>query len=158
MDSEFTYEVLVHREEGYIHVTAKGKITLESLKQMYASVLIDPQYESGMSRLWDITHLNLSLLTSDHLHSFVEFMKNEDLGVDAAYAVILVNRDYQYGMCRMIQGLGQGVLSSNILITRNLNDALAWVTKRSIGDVNRQREILKGFSNRQPSAVAEAHR
>ena len=89
MDPEFTYKVVVYREEGYIHVVAKGSINLEMLKQMYASVLTNPQYESGMSRLWDFTHLDVSLLTSDHINSLAQFMKEEDLGVDTAHSAIL---------------------------------------------------------------------
>lgn len=137
MDPEFTYEVLVYREEGYIHVAAKGNLSLESLKQMYASVLMNPQYESGMSRLWDFTHLDVSLLTSDHLKSFAQFMKNEDLGIDTAYSAILVSRDLEYGMVRMLQALGDGILSPNVLVTRSQDEALAWITKRSTGDVDK---------------------
>ena len=137
MDSEFTYEVLVYREEGYIRIVAKGNISLESLKQMYTSVLRNPQYESGMSRLWDFTHLNVSLLTSDHLNSFQQYMKNEDLGIDTAYSAILVSRDLEYGMVRMLQALGDGILSPNVLVTRSQDEALALVTKRSKGDVSK---------------------
>jgi len=158
MDSQFTYEVLVHRKKRCIYVVAIGKMSLENLKQMYASVLMDPQYESGMSRLWDITRLDLSLLTSDHLRSFVDFMMNEDLGVDTAYVAILVSREYQYGMCRMIQGLGRGVLSPNIFITRDVNEALAWIRRRRAADVNRQWEIPESISDRQLPAVPKDHR
>ena len=137
MDFEFTYEVRVYREERYIYVVAKGSISLERLKQMYASVLMNPQYESGMSRLWDFTHLDVSLITSDHLESFAQFMKKEDLGIDTAYSAILVNRDLEYGMVRMLQTLGDGVLSPNVRVTRSQDEALAWITKRSIADLNK---------------------
>ena len=157
MDSEFTYEVLFHREEGYIHVTAKGKMSLESLKQMCTSVLMDPQYESGMSRLWDITKLDLSLLTTDHLYSFVEFMKNENFVVDTAHVAILVSGDFEYGTCRMFHAIGHRVLSPNIFIARNLNGALAWITKRRMGDVTRQWQIPESFSDQKSTAVPEEH-
>ena len=158
MDPEFTYEVLVYREEGYIHVVAKGNISLESLKQMYASVLMNPQYESGMSRLWDFTHLDVSLLSSDHLNSFAQFMKNEDLGRDTAYVAILVSGDLEYGTCRMFHAIGHRVLSPNIFVARNLNEALAWITKRSRGDVRRQWEISESLSEGQSPAVPEEPR
>lgn len=157
MDSNFTYEVLVHREEGYIRVTAKGKMSLENLKQMYASVMLDPQYESGMSRLWDITQVDLSLLTTDQLYSFVEFMKNEGFGRDTAYVAILVTGDFEYGTCRMFHAIGHRILSPNIFVARNLNEALAWITKRSTGDVTRQWEIPENFSDQQSPSIPEEH-
>ena len=137
MDSEFTYEVLIYREEGYISVVAKGNISLESLNQMYSSVLRNPKYESGMSRLWDFTHLDVSLLTSDHLNSFLQYLKNEDLGIDSAYSAILVRENLEFGIVRMLQGLGYGILSPNVLVTKSQDEALAWVTKQSTGDVRK---------------------
>jgi len=131
MDNEFTYEVLAHRKEGYIHIIAKGSISIEMLKQMYASVLRNPQYESGMSRLWDFTHLDASLLTPDHLRSFAEFMKKENLGIDTAHSAIIVSKDFEYGMVRMLQGLGYGILSPNVLVTKSKDEALNWITKPS---------------------------
>ena len=129
MDSEFTYEVFVYREEGYMHVVANGRISFEMLKQMYESVLMNPQYESGMSQMWDFRHIDVSLLNSDNLKSFAQFMKKKDLGIDRAHSAILVNRDLEYGMVRMLQALGDGVLSPNVLVTRNQDEALAWIKK-----------------------------
>ena len=137
MDTEFAYETLVYREEGYIRVAAKGRISLESLKQMYASVLMNPQYESGMGRLWDLTHIDASLITSDHLNSFVQFIKNKGLGLDSAHSAVLVRKNLEYGMTRMLESLGVEVFTPNVLVTRSQDEALAWVTKRSIGDVNK---------------------
>ena len=137
MDPEFTYKVVVYREEGYIHVVAKGSINLEMLKQMYASVLMNPQYESGMGRLWDLTHLDASLITSDHINSFIQFIKDKGLGIDIAHSAILVSRNLEYGMIRMLQALGDGVFTPNVLVTRSQDEALAWVTKRSTGEVNK---------------------
>ena len=129
MDSEFTYEVFVYREEGYMHVVANGRISFEMLKQMYESVLMNPQYESGMSQMWDFRHIDVSLLNSDNLKSFAQFMKKKDLGIDRAHSAILVSRDLEYGMVRMLQALGDGVLSPNVLVTRNQDEALAWIKK-----------------------------
>ena len=89
MDSELTYEVLVHKIEGYLSIIAKGGINLENLKQMYTSVLKNPQYESGMSRLWDFTQLNVSLLTSNDLESFAQFMQEKHLGTDVISTAII---------------------------------------------------------------------
>jgi len=135
MGPEFTYEVFVHREKGYIHVIAKGSINLEKLQQMYASVLNHPQYESGMSRLWDFTHLDVSLLTSVNLNSFSLFMKTKGIGMDTTYSAILVSRNLEYGMVRVLQALGKGVLSPNVIVTRSKDEALAWIRKESTDDV-----------------------
>ena len=129
MDPEFTYEVFVYREEGYMHVVAKGRISFEMLKQMYESVLMNSQYESGMGRMWDFRHIDVSLLNSDNLKSFAQFMKKKDLGIDRAHSAILVSRDLEYGMVRMLQALGDGVLSPNVLVTRKQDEALAWIKK-----------------------------
>ena len=140
MTADFTYEVLFSREEGYVCVVAKGSIRLQSLEQMYASVLENPQYGRGMGRLWDFRQLDVALISSYHLERFAQFMKKKGLGIDAAYSAILVKRDLEFGMVRMLQGLGDGVLSPNVLVTRSQDEALAWITKRRTGDSDEETE------------------
>lgn len=137
MDTGFEFEANVHLEEGYINVTAKGKMNLKNLKQMFASVLKHPQYESRMNRLWDFNNVDVSLLTSDDIESFVEFMEKEHLGTDNVFTATVVSRGLEYGMVRMLQAFGVEVLSPNGLVTKSKDEALEWIAKKSTGDVNK---------------------
>jgi hypothetical protein len=130
MGSEFTYKIIARKEEGYIHVEAHGHINLDDLQRMYSSVLKSPQYESCMSRLWDFMCLDASSLTTDDLKTMLKYMKHEDIGTDYAYSAVLVSKDFMYGMIRMLQTIGDEVLSPNILVTKDRDEALTWVTKK----------------------------
>ena len=129
MSSEFKYDIIAHPEEGYIYVNAQGSIDLGRLKKMYSSVLMSPMYRKEMNRLWDFRRMDVSQLTSEDLRSFAAYMKFKELGTDMVNAAILVTRDLEYGMVRMLQALGDGVLSPNVIVTRNLDEALTWVRK-----------------------------
>ncbi len=139
MSSEFNYYIIVHPEEGYIYINAQGSIDLDRLKQMYSSILTSPMYRKEMNRLWDFTRIDVSRLTSEDLRSFAAYMKFKDLGTDMVNAAILVTRDLEYGMVRMLQALGDGVLSPNVIVTRNLDEALTWVRKPDAKDIGTER-------------------
>jgi hypothetical protein len=130
MGSDFTYRTVIFKKEKYVRVDAQGSITLDDLKAMYASVLKNPQYKSGMSRLWDFTHLDATALTSDDLKAMLKYMKHSKLGTDSVYSAVLVSRDFMYGLIRMLQIMGDDILSPNIIVTKDPNEALVWVTKR----------------------------
>lgn len=136
MDTEFEFKANVHREQRYIHTTAKGKMSLKDLKQMFASVLKHPQYKSGMNRLWDFNSVDVSLLTRDDIESFVKFIKNKNIGTDNAYTATVVSREFEYGMIQMLQGVGDEVISPNALVTKSKDKALKWVTNKSAGNAS----------------------
>lgn len=140
MSTEFTYDIIAHPDEGYIRVKAEGSIDLDSLKQMYASVLTSPMYSSGMNRLWDFTLLDASRLTAGDLESFAVFMSRGNLGQDTVNAAILTTKDLEFGMVRMLLGMGNGVFTPNVIVTRNRGEALAWVRSEGTKDIDPKRE------------------
>lgn len=131
MSSEFSYDVIVRPEEGYVRVNAQGTLDLGALKQMYASVLTSPTYRAGMNRLWDLTRIDVSGLSPGDLRSFAAFMEREALGTDTVKVAVIAARDLEYGMVRMLQILGEGVISPNLLVTRKPDEALAWVRREA---------------------------
>jgi len=131
MNSEFTYEIVPNPEEGYARINAQGSIDIGSLKQLYANALNDPLYKKGMNRLWDLAHLDVSRLTSKDIETFAGYMKRESIGIDSVYSAIFATEDLTIGMVNVLKGIGQGVITQNVLVTRSLKEAVDWVTKRS---------------------------
>lgn len=131
MSSEFTYEIVAYPEEGYTRINAQGSIDVDSLKQLYASALSSPLYKTGMNRLWDLSHLDVSRLTSEDITTFTKYLKCENLGTDSAYSAIFATENITIGISNMLQGIGFGVVTPNVIVTRDLKDAIDWVTKSS---------------------------
>ena len=112
MDKEFTNEISVHQEEGYI------------------AIFKHPAYKQGMNRLWDATGADAVRVSPSDINSFLSYVQATHFVQDTSNSAILVNSDYMYGMARMLQIMGDGTQTPNLLVTKDPEEALEWVTKR----------------------------
>ena len=130
MSKELTYEISINQKEGYLHITAHGEVDLESIKRMYMAAVATPPYNQKLNLLWDFTDMNADNLSTEDIREIVRHIQDESLIKEGSYSAVLVNKDFMYGMVRMLQAIGDGILSPNIFVTKEPEEARKWITEK----------------------------
>jgi len=104
-----------------------GTITDEEFLESYRTLLEDPRYDLGYSRLVDLRRTDSSSRSSDALRSIVAYMKRRYEGVEVApKTAVVAPRDISFGLARMYQAYSD-LAPGDVVVFRAVDAALAWL-------------------------------
>lgn len=121
-------KVLFNHEKGYVWIRLYGKQTLETLQQAYYKLLEMPEYRVGMRRVWDIRQADLSQMTANELRRLGTTSRDPESGTGKTKVAVLVGRDVEYGVMRMLQALGGETMPVTVAVFRSAEETEEWIS------------------------------
>lgn len=110
-------------------VTTSGDAILQGYHDFTKAILEHAEWKPGGFILLNHTELNTGPLTIDDVQAIASISEQYSEQLGTAKVAILVDRDLDYGMTRMWQGLVESNTTSydSTKIFRNRDEAVAWL-------------------------------
>lgn len=115
--------------DAIFEVTTSGDALLQGYYDFTKAVLEHEEWKPGGLILLNHTELNTGPLTNDDVQEIANISGQYSEKLGTAKVAIVVDRDLDYGMTRMWQGLVESHITwyDSVKIFRNRDGAVAWL-------------------------------
>lgn len=119
----------IDREKNLrLHVVT-GRIDVPEMIRMLAELYQTPDYKPDMKVLWDMGQADFSDVTTEHIQSLMEMVKNNWGKEQGGKAALVATKDLDFGLTRMYELALGAETSRNIVVFKNLADAEKWLAE-----------------------------
>lgn len=115
----------IHPERNLIRRTLWGRITVDELRDMIASLRSDPHYRAQMDVLVDLRNAEVDI-SYDQMTDYTRYLagNNSTVGRQA----IVVSRQLEFGLARMYEQLTENtVLRTDLRVFMDMEEAELWI-------------------------------
>lgn len=81
-----------------------------------------------LDTLWDFTTFNMASVTSEHISTFVNGMKDLNQYRQGRRTAIVGPKDVAFGMMRMLELMADDVMQFEIRVFRDYDEAYTWLS------------------------------
>lgn len=106
----------------------EGCINLGQLKEILAEFYKSPNYDPEMNVLWDLRKADMSKVLSLEVSAFAEMVKQYRGEPNNKAALLVANRNLDFGLTRMFEIFMEGTLHDNIKVFKDYNEAEKWLS------------------------------
>ena len=115
-------------EESIVFREMIGEVILGNILDVLKSIPDHPDFQKGMSALWDMRDASFTKLTKNDLYKMQRFINYnaEKRGSNFKVAYV-VSRDLEYGVGRMLGFILQAKPPCSRKTFRSMSEALEWI-------------------------------
>lgn len=104
-----------------------GALTFQAFRAELESVYARPEMQA-LSPLWDLRDARIDM-TAVEMRQIADLIGARWLPSDSVRASLVVSKDYDFAMSRMLELLLDGRSSNDVMVFRNIEAAEAWLKK-----------------------------
>ncbi len=130
---EISFSITNFPDKNYCRVKIIGRLTRDILSSILEQVMSHPEYKPGMNRFWDFLETDVSQMSPEDWRTYAKVVRSLESQPGKVRAVALVANDLEYGMIRLFQSVGNGILPTATYVTRSEEEAEAWITSTDPG-------------------------
>jgi hypothetical protein len=97
---------------------------LTRLKEIYSS----PAFEPDTNVLWDFRDASIESVTSAEIDELTRFVAVHWATAGKSKAALVVSGDFEFGLSRMYEIFLESKTSNDVMVFRDIQKAMAWVT------------------------------
>lgn len=118
-------------EQGFVVHHVSESISIQEIQAAWGPLLQDPGYQPELNVVWHFTPGTVMSISAQDIADMVKKVAAHIRERGSAYRLALVSSDdLNFGVSRMFEGLATQ-LPLSVLVFRQLDDALEWVTVKS---------------------------
>jgi hypothetical protein len=123
--------ITVDRENKLARVTARGKVNVLELRDIYSEIIKHGDWQAGFNILCDYREIKNFDVSSQDIDEISEWQKSVDEKIGSGKCAVVASKDSVFGMSRMWE-MVSSERSQHICVFRDFNDAITWLAEPDI--------------------------
>ncbi len=112
-------------------VSLWGVVTVPELAKVFEDQRLRPECRDGLPRLWDVRDADVSQLTRPDFPGIGRTARTLGLSAPGIRVAVVVSRDVDFGVGRMVESTEGETLPAAVLIFREHKAAMSWLKVES---------------------------
>jgi hypothetical protein len=121
--------VRIDQEAGIRFNEVSGSLTLDELLSTLREIYSQPDFDPDLNVLWDLRNSTVEAFAFEEAKYTADFV-GDHWGVSgSSRAAFVVSKDEHYGLARMYEQLLRSRSSSKVMVFRDFDEAVSWLTE-----------------------------
>ncbi len=114
---------------GFRTHVVTGTVLMVEVRDEMSRTYGRADYRSEADTLWDLRKADLGKLSRSDVKGLVDYVLKHRGAPPGARTVFVVSRDLDFGIARMYEQRLEAASPSDVLVTRDMDEALAWLAE-----------------------------